>query len=103
MGAACCSEAKPAQPENKRHDKPHKSNPTTKMPGSDKEKPTTQDADAEAQNENPLPAAQKMEQSKEPEATPDVTPKKPLRRIIKPPVEPDDPTLYLKTYTGDEE
>ena len=40
-------------------------------------------------------------ESKEPEAVPDAPTKKRQRRIIKDPDVPQDPTLYLKTYTGD--
>ena len=64
-----------------------------------------QDPVAEAENENSQPATKWTEESKATEASPEVNPgaaaKKP--RIIKAPVVHQDPTLYLKTYTGDRE
>ena len=55
---------------------------------------------AEAENQSPQPDLEMKQESKEPEAVFNAAPKKPLGRIIKPPVEPEDPTLYLKTWTG---
>ena len=62
----------------------------------------TKDFMAEAYNENTWPATQKKEESKEPEAIPDAASKKRLRRIKRTPDVPQDPTLYLKTWTGNE-
>ena len=74
--------------------------------------PATQEPVAETQAQNPEPAIDEAKESREPEAFPDADAEadktaqsgaaivKKLR-TIKSPVEHVDPTLYLKTWTGD--
>ena len=80
------------------------------MPGHRVGTPATQDPVAEAQAKNPEPTTVEAKESREVEASPDAAAKKTVTsgaaiakkpRIIKAPVEHQDHTLYLKTWTGD--
>ena len=115
MGATCAKKTKVVKLRTvKSYAELRNSSPRTKVLVQSTGTPATQNSVAEAQAPIPEPATAEAVESKEPEATSDAAAatdktvtsvvaavRKP--RIIKEPVVHEDPTIYLKTWTGDSE